>query len=159
MIELGWGLLTLICAGALLAWFWQDSLAARERANAAALDACETLNLQFLDGTVAFARLSFARGSSGWLGLRRTYVFDYTADSIERRQGFVILTRERVESVGFAPGDQARSERREPQRRDSNDAPAHGSPSNVLDLQNWRTRHRRPREPNEWREDRGDRRN
>jgi hypothetical protein len=29
-------------------------------------------------------------------------VFDYTASSIERRQGFVVLMGERVESVGFA---------------------------------------------------------
>jgi hypothetical protein len=30
-------------------------------------------------------------------------VFDYTANSIERRQGFVVLGGHRVESVGYAP--------------------------------------------------------
>lgn len=160
MIELGWGLLTFLCLGALLAWFWHDSLAARERANAAAHDACARAGLQLLDGTVAFARLQLVRGSSGRLGFRRTYVFDYTAHSIERRQGFVILTRERVESVGFAPGEEARSVRAEPARVEPPSPPTapQPGPSNVLDLEDWRTRHRRPQRPNEWREDRGDRR-
>src|SRR5690606_20575141 len=40
--------------------------------------------------------------------IRRTYVFDYTANSIERRQGFVILVGRRVESVGYAPGEERR---------------------------------------------------
>ena len=62
------------------------------------------LGLQFLDGTVAFARVALVR-EAGRLKLRRTYVFDYTATSIERRQGFVLLTGRRVESVGYAPGD------------------------------------------------------
>ena len=60
-MTLSWTMLVLLCLAAALAWFWQDSLAARERANAAAMEACERLNLQFLDGTVAFARLAFVR--------------------------------------------------------------------------------------------------
>ena len=99
-MELGWGLLTLLILAAALGWFWHDSLAARESANAAAMQACQRIGLQFLDGTVAFARLSLTR-DAGWLKLRRTYVFDYTASSIERRQGWVLLTGNRVESVGY----------------------------------------------------------
>lgn len=100
---LSWSVLAFVILVAALAWFWQDSLAARERANAAAIEACERLGLQFLDGTVAFARIALVRNSSGWLALRRTYVFDYTATSIERLQGFVVLLAHRVESVGYAP--------------------------------------------------------
>ena len=99
-----WGPLTLMLLAAAVLWFWQDSLAARESANAAAKEACTRLGLQFLDGTVAFARLALVR-VNGWLQLRRTYVFDYTATSIERRQGFVLLTGRRVESIGYAPGE------------------------------------------------------
>lgn len=106
-MELGWSALALLCLASFTAWFWQDSLAARENANTAAMEACQRLGLQFLDGTVAFARLSLRR-EAGRLGLRRTYVFDYTANSIERRQGFVILTGHRVESVGYAPGEEQR---------------------------------------------------
>lgn len=105
-MELTWGALALLCMAGAVAWFWQDSLAARETANAAAIEACERLSLQFLDGTVAFARLSFRR-VLGRLTLRRTYVFDYAVNSIERRQGFVVLVGRRIESVGHAPGETA----------------------------------------------------
>ena len=46
-------------------------------------------------------RLWPVRGYGGRLTLRRTYVFDYTADSVARRQGFVVLLGTKVESVGF----------------------------------------------------------
>src|SRR5688572_33390100 len=111
-MQLGWGALVLLLVATAVVWFLQDSLAARERANAAAMEACRRLSLQFLDGTVAFARLNFTR-ERGQLTLRRTYVFDYTANSIERRQGFVILVGRRVESVGYAPGEEQRAQRAE----------------------------------------------
>jgi len=104
---LSWSVLAFVVVAAALAWFWQDSLAARERANAAAIEACERLSLQFLDGTVAFARIALTRTGGGWLALRRTYVFDYTATSIERQQGFVVLLGHRVESVGYASATSA----------------------------------------------------
>jgi len=107
-MELGWGALALIIVAAAVAWFWQDSLGARERANAAATRACEEMGLQFLDGTVAFARIVLTRATRGALTLRRTYVFDYTANNIERRQGFVVLTGQRIESVGYAQGEPPR---------------------------------------------------
>lgn len=101
-MTLSWTSLFLLCLAALGVWFWQNSLAARELANRAAMEACERLALQFLDGTVAFARLRIGRGQSGRLVLRRTYVFDYTANSIERRQGFVVVSERGVETIGYA---------------------------------------------------------
>jgi hypothetical protein len=141
-MQLGWGLLTMVIVAAAVLWFWQDSLAARESANAAAMEACRRLGLQFLDGTVAFARLALVR-EAGWLKLRRTYVFDYTATSIERRQGFVLLTGRRVESVGYAPGEpqaNAALVQAEPVAPHSNAQPGGG---NVLQLRDWRERPRR----------------
>jgi len=130
-MELGWSSLALICLAAACAWFWQDSLAARESANAAAMEACQRLGLQFLDGTAAFARLSLTR-ESGWLRFRRTYVFDYTANSIERRQGFVVLTGRRVESVGYARSEESRLQQARP-------APPLIEGSRVLHLDEWRS--------------------
>lgn len=137
-MELGWGALILLCVAGGLAWFWQDSLAARESANRAAMDACRRLNLQFLDGTVAFARLSLTR-EVGRLRLRRTYVFDYTATSIERRQGFVLLTGVRVDSVGFASGD----EQRGAPSPTPPAAPPQGEPAKIFDIEDFRARQRR----------------
>jgi Protein of unknown function (DUF3301) len=148
-MELSWTALALICLAALVAWFWQDSLAARESANAASMEACQRLGLQFLDGTVAFARLSLAR-DEGRLKLRRTYVFDYTANSIERRQGFVVLSGARVESVGYAPGEESRvaTPVAPPQ------FPVRSGEARVLDLEDWRTRAHSPDDPPLRREDR-----
>jgi hypothetical protein len=153
---LSWTALALLVLAGVIAWFWQDSLAARELANRAAMEACERLSLQFLDGTVAFARIGFTRGSNGWIALRRTYVFDYTADSIERLQGFVVLVGHRIESVGYASVVPVRPPTTpvisiEPES--STDR------SNVLDLERWRASHRRPLTPlRDNREDRGDQR-
>ncbi len=128
-MTLDWTTLVLLCLAGAIAWFWQDSLAAREIANAAAVDACERLGLQFLDGTVAFARVTVRRGSSGWLVLRRTYVFDYTSNSIERRQGFIVVSERRVETVGYAQEG--------PQERTGQNA-SRTEPGQVVQLPHWR---------------------
>lgn len=140
-MEFGWTALVFLILAAAVAWFWQDSLAARERANAAAMEACARLSLQFLDGTVAFARLQFVRGSTSAFTFRRTYVFDYTANSIERRQGFVVLTGRRVDTVGYARGDDApQATQVSPERVVSvQELP---STANVLSLEEWRARQR-----------------
>jgi hypothetical protein len=100
-MELSWSLLLLLAGMMVLAWFWHDSLGARERANVAALDTCRSTGASLLDGTVAFRRLQAVRGDGGTLQLRRTYVFDYTRDGYTRQQGFVILTGRSVDSVGL----------------------------------------------------------
>jgi hypothetical protein len=107
IVELTWSTPIVIVVIALVGWFWQDSLRVRDRANEAAIEACTRMALQFLDGTVAFANLRLVR-DSGQLRLRRTYIFDYTAHSIERLQGFVVLLGMRVESVGFARNEAGR---------------------------------------------------
>jgi hypothetical protein len=150
-MELGWGALVLLVLAAAAIWFLQDSLAARERANTAAMEACQRLSLQFLDGTVAFARLSFTR-EHGQLAIRRTYVFDYTANSIERRQGFVILVGRRLESVGYAPGEERRAQPQPPVTLSLSATftppaepaapPREVETAQVFDLADWRARRR-----------------
>ncbi|MET0657567.1 MAG: DUF3301 domain-containing protein [Steroidobacteraceae bacterium] len=148
---LSWTLLGAVIVALLAGWFWYDSLKQRERANAAAQEACERAHLQFLDGTVAFARMSFFRGASGRLALRRTYVFDYTARSIERLQGFVVIAGNGVETVGFAHAPLT-----EPVERPTvTDHPPARSltvsrpPSNVLDLDQWRRQRQRSAPPDQ----------
>jgi hypothetical protein len=155
---LSWTVLVLLMLAGIAAWFWQDSLAARERANRAAMEACERLSLQFLDGTVAFARLGLTRRPSGWLALRRTYVFDYTANSIERLQGFIVLSGPRIESVGYASAVTA-AQPPKPPSISIEPEPTAETQAKVLDLEQWRATHRRPSTPiRDSREDRGDQR-
>ena len=160
---LSWDMLVGVILGACVAWFWHDSLGVRERANQAAMEACEQLQLQFLDGTVAFARLWPVRGSGGRLTLRRTYVFDYTADSVARRQGFVVLIGSRVESVGFANDATAA---RTPPRTVPPVATTETTPAtpasppagwgNVYDLNSWREDQRRLKPPRQGDEQQGE---
>lgn len=96
------GLATVFCAVLAAVWAWHASMAARERANAAAGDACGRLRLELLDGTVSLARIWPRRDDSGRLSLERTYAFEYTDDGRRRLQGFVVLLGRRVTSVGLA---------------------------------------------------------
>ena len=153
---LSWTALALLVLAGVVAWFWQDSLVARERANSAAMEACERLSLQFLDGTVAFARIAWTRGPNGWITLRRTYVFDYTANSIERLQGFVVLLGHRIETVGYASVTPVKPAQTPVM---TIEPPTPAERANVLDLEQWRSNHRRPMTPvRDTREDRGDQR-
>lgn len=145
-------LLGVIFVAALL-WFWQDSLGARERANFAAQGACERMGLQFLDGTVAFANLALSRNSEHRLCLRRTYIFDYTAGSIDRLQGFVLLLGKRVESIGFASDahtghaanqslTSAANNSARDRHPDDQTSGRNVADSKILDLNEWRQRRR-----------------
>jgi len=139
-VELTWTTLLLSIAAVGVAWFWADSLRVREVANCAAIAACTQMNLQFLDGTVAFARLRLIR-DAGHLKLRRTYVFDYTAQSIDRLQGFVVLRDRLVETVGFAR-ESAQTHSIAPTHSypptPTHPPAANEMPAKVLNLDEWR---------------------
>jgi hypothetical protein len=157
-----WSALLFILVATAVGWFWHDSLAARESANAAAQEACQRLELQLLDGTVAFVRFGLTRSPTGHVVLRRTYVFDYTANSIQRCQGFLVLAGRQVESVGYAPGEQGRrpaTVRAAPPQQPGAQQPGPASPppppaeapnsarpsAQVFRIEDWRrNRHQRP---------------
>ncbi|MFZ5510017.1 MAG: DUF3301 domain-containing protein [Pseudomonadota bacterium] len=84
-----------------LAWFWLDSLKAREAAISAARAACDSENLQLLDDTVALARLWPARNEQGRMTLRRVYAFEYSDTGNNRRPGSVALIGHRVIAVSI----------------------------------------------------------
>lgn len=85
-------------------FFWRDTLRAREAAIRASRAACQTRGHQFLDDTVALARLGVARGARGWPLFRRTYEFEFSADGYDRIVGSVTLFGTRVESVYLPEG-------------------------------------------------------
>jgi hypothetical protein len=80
-----------------------DSLRARERAVRAGRDACRRYELQFLDDTVAFARLRLARDDDGRLKLVRTYTFEFTETGNTRRQGAIVMLGQELREVQFEP--------------------------------------------------------
>ena len=89
-------LILLIAAGA---WFWWDSMNARERAVAMAAQACQKINVQLLDQTVSLESIKPARNDEGRVVLRRIYGFEYSIERVERRRGRAILRGQRLEQM------------------------------------------------------------
>lgn len=89
-----------IVAGSLL---WLDSLRARERAVQAGRSACERYSLQFLDDTVAFARMRLARNDAGELRIARTYTFEFSDTGDNRRHGAIVMLGSQVEDLHLEP--------------------------------------------------------
>jgi len=87
----------------LVAFFWIDSLRARERALAAGRAACERYAVQFLDETVAFARLRLGRDDQGRLKLARTYTFEFSDTGNNRRHGAIVLLGTALQDVQMEP--------------------------------------------------------
>lgn len=83
-------------------WFWFDTMKIRERANVIARQSCEKADVQFLDGTVSFAKISIINTADG-LRLRRVFVFDYSENAENRKQGFLVFSGTHVTAVGFQP--------------------------------------------------------
>jgi len=92
--------LALIVAGAFL---WADSLKARERAVKAGRSACERYHLQFLDETVAFARMRLARDDEGQLKISRTYTFEFSDTGNNRRHGAIVMLGAEVADMHLEP--------------------------------------------------------
>ena len=95
------GLAIVLLVGGLL--FWLDSLRARERAVAAGRAACERYSLQFLDDTVAFARLRLARDDEGQMKIKRTYTFEFSDTGNNRRQGAIVMLGARLADLHIEP--------------------------------------------------------
>ena len=93
-------LVPLVLLGLLL-WLWQNTRKIHELAARAARETCARQDLQLLDGTVALHRFSWRRKPSGALALRRTFLFSYSEDGIERHTGFVIMLGDDIEQVGL----------------------------------------------------------
>ncbi|MFZ5524797.1 MAG: DUF3301 domain-containing protein [Pseudomonadota bacterium] len=95
-------LLFLLLLGA-LGWFWYDTLRVLEVARKAGRQACNELNVQFLDDTVANISLALARDRSGRRVLRRTYRFEFSETGNSRLEGRLIMLGDKVESLTMEP--------------------------------------------------------
>ncbi|KAA6184053.1 DUF3301 domain-containing protein [Thiohalocapsa marina] len=82
----------------LLGWAWLDALRAREMAIGLARRACAKSGVQLLDQAVALRRLSLRWTRQG-VRVHRRYRFEFSEEGIGRRQGHVILTGLRLESL------------------------------------------------------------
>jgi hypothetical protein len=81
---------------AVIAWFWLDSLRAREAAVHAAREICKAEGLMLLDDTVSIAGLRPARDDDGNLRLQRAYQFEYSDTGDNRLKGSVVMLGHRM---------------------------------------------------------------
>ena len=98
MIELA-GLFVVAAA----AWFWFDSLRARESAVEAAKRACAADGVVLLDDTVALAVLRVRRAGAGSIGLLRVYRFEFTDTGNNRLEGTVTLLGSMLQTLHLEP--------------------------------------------------------
>ncbi len=88
-----------------LAWFWFDSLRAREAALRAGARACADINVQFLDQSVSVDRLRLGRDARGQLRLRRVFSFEFSDDGAARRRGKIVMLGQYVQSITLENAD------------------------------------------------------
>jgi len=93
-----------ILALAAIAWFWFDSLKAREAAVRAAREVCAAEGLMFLDDTVAIASLKPVRDDGGRITLQRAYDFEFSDTGNNRLKGSVVMRGHRVMLLNVGPG-------------------------------------------------------
>jgi hypothetical protein len=86
-----------------LGWYWLNSLHALEVARKIGKRACDELDLQFLDDTVAGIGLGMGRDHSGRRVFRRTYRFEFTETGNTRREGHLVLLGGKLESITLEP--------------------------------------------------------
>jgi hypothetical protein len=97
MIQMSEILMLAALAG--VVWLWLDSTRSRERALAASRSACQQVNVQLLDETVALTKLRLCRTSKGTMALCRVYEFDFTLDGESRRAGLVVMRGQSIEDL------------------------------------------------------------
>jgi flagellin-like hook-associated protein FlgL len=84
---------------ALLAWFWLNSIRAKEIAMQASAEACQQIQAQFLDQTASLKNIKTRRNTNGKMVFERTFVFDFSRDRETRMQGLVTIIGYKVTQV------------------------------------------------------------
>lgn len=97
----GFEVVALLLLGA-AAWFWHDTIRAREAGVKAARSACQRAGVQLLDDTVALRTMRPARDEAGHLTLRRVYEFEFSGSGFDRQPGAVVLLGREVEMLDIA---------------------------------------------------------
>lgn len=93
-------LLILLIVGGAGFFFFTAARAAAERAAEIGRDACQAAGVQWLDQSVHATGMRLRRLESGWLGLERSFRFEYSEDGQDRHIGRMVLLDGQL--VGFS---------------------------------------------------------
>ncbi|RDZ29230.1 DUF3301 domain-containing protein [Lysobacter silvisoli] len=89
-------LILLMILGAAVVSYWSAGRAAAERAEALGREACRRAGVQWLDQSVHATGLRLCRHDNGWLGLERSFRFDYSIDGEDRHAGRLVLRGDKL---------------------------------------------------------------
>lgn len=93
-------LLILLILGGAGFFFFTAARAAAERATEIGRDACQAAGVQWLDQSVHAIGMRLRRKDDGWLGLERSFRFEYSEDGENRHIGRIVLVGDKL--VGFS---------------------------------------------------------
>jgi hypothetical protein len=105
------------------AWFWH-SHGIRERALTAVRRHCKKMDVELLDGNVAFRRLAFILDTRGQRRFARVYGFEFTVTGEQRHQGSIVM-------FGGRPG---------PIEMDAHPYREPPEPGRIIQMDDWRRR-------------------
>lgn len=91
-------LIILMIATAIVVSLWNANRAAAEQAEAVGRNACSAAGVQWLDQSVHAIAWRLYRRDSGWLGMERTFRFDYSIHGDDRHAGRMVLRGDRLVS-------------------------------------------------------------
>ena len=83
--------------------YWQSAQKVREIALAATIRHCRDMELQMLDGYIAFSAFSLKRDKRGSAHIARIYQFEFSSTGAERYNGKIQMLGRRVESIQLEP--------------------------------------------------------
>lgn len=84
---------------ALLVIVWQSNTRCRDIATHLARETCRRQNLQLLDGTVSLSSMLPAFKECAPFCIKRTYLFDYSDDAVNRRSGCIVMHNTQVKTI------------------------------------------------------------
>ena len=92
--------LILMIVGVIAFFIFTAARDAAELATRIGRDACKAAGVQWLDQAVHATGIRLRRHENGWLGLERSFRFDYSEDGQDRHIGRLVLFGDRL--VGFS---------------------------------------------------------
>lgn len=100
MLTLG-NLTLFLLLGAVIAWLWRGH-GRREHALALVRRHCQRLDIELLDGNVAFRRFALLRDGRGQRRLARVYDFEFTVTGEQRLSGSISMYGRQLGAIELA---------------------------------------------------------
>ncbi|TBU73057.1 DUF3301 domain-containing protein [Pseudomonas daroniae] len=144
MLTLG-NLFVLMLLAAAAAWLWHGH-GIRERALTLIKQHCSKLDIELLDGNVAFQRFGIVRDGRGNRRFARVYGFEFTVTGEQRHGGRIVMFGAHLGNIELDPYPFREPAAALPPTPTPTPTPTTRQSGQVIELQQWRRDHPTPRE-------------